>query len=389
MKKNIVTFSLIIFCFLQQGYAQRGIHKKGEVFPEKFTDTLKVEFIDDMIFTKVEILGVNYRFFIDTGASTFISSKVKGNFKIIDKQETTDTYNRTEKLDYVTIPDIKIGNLNYKNITVGKHDMEYMNVDGILGANIMAKGVWDFDMKNKQIIISNEYDEKLYSNPIKSKMKLANTGSPLVTIKYFEKIKEKNAYLDFGFNGLVSMSPKTYKKLKKRDLIKQEIYGSGKIGYSAFGENYASTRVINLDIQVGEFRFDNFLADVDWDEESTIGCVILNYYRVILDFKNKDIYYIPTTKKKPSIEFKTHGISYHKTKTNLEVSFVWQNASNKGIKVNDKILSINDIDLSNMAEITEEKMNTIDKLFIGDKPIIIEINSKENFITLEKDILIN
>lgn len=303
MKIFIVKLSLIVFCFLQQGYAQKGIFKKGEVFPEQFTDTLKVEFIDDMIFVKVEIEGIDYRFILDTGASTFIGSNVKGNFKIFAKQNSMDTYNRTQEINYVSIPSLKIGNLNYKNITSGQYDLEtlkHIDVDGILGANIMAKGVWDFDMENNIIIISDKYDNKLYTNPIKSKMKLASTGSPLITINYFDKIKEKNAYLDFGYNGIFSMAPKAYTKLKKKGLIKQEVHGSGELGFSAFGVNNASMYVTKIDTQIGELQFNNFLADVESDEESIIGCEILNYYRIILDFKNKDIYYIPTGKKPPS-----------------------------------------------------------------------------------------
>lgn len=65
---------------------------------------------------------------------------------------------------------------------------------------------------------------------------------------------------------------------------------------------------------------------------------------------------------------------------------MWQNASNKGIKVKDKILSVNNIDVSDIDKITEENLSEINKLFASGKPIVLEINSQGNYVKLEQDL---
>ena len=51
---------------------------------------------------------------------------------------------------FLSIPDIRIGNVSFSNIAAMKYDMDVLdmfNAHGIIGANLMAKGVWEFDIE--------------------------------------------------------------------------------------------------------------------------------------------------------------------------------------------------------------------------------------------------
>jgi hypothetical protein len=373
-------------------YGQKGIFKRGIITQKQYRDTLEIKTKKDAILIDVKVNEKVYTFFLDTGAPTVFGKNIIGDFDIIAEKEISDASNNTETVKYISVPHIEIGNITYKNTTAMQYDigiLEKFGADGILGANIMAKSVWDFDLNNNRIIVSNKIDKQLAKYSQKSKIEVLNTGSPVMNIEHFNSIEEE-IYIDFGFNGLYSLANGTYQIMKEKNLIKKSISGKGEFAKTAFGTTDSIFSQVVLKSKIGAIELPEFIADVDYDEESSIGSEILKYYRITLDFKKKRVYLTPVNNKIPT-QFKSFGINTAIENNKMYVSFVWfsSKAYKDGIKTHDEILSINGIDTRNPDKLSKESLITIDSLFQGEEKIILEINIKENFIELKKETLLN
>lgn len=371
-------------------FAQEGIHKQGTILPKIYRENLTYDIKDECILFNVEIEGKTYRFLLDTGAPTTISDKIKGNFPFLKEEEITDAATNTQKVNYVTIPEIKIGALTFKNFAVMYQDMslfEKLQIDGIIGANIVSKSAWDFNLANKKITISSTLDTKQVNNTFKKvKIQKTETGTPTLTLTYFNKIKEKNIYFDTGYNGFFYLSGTKFNELREAKLISKYIEGNGIVSQSAFGTTEGITYMTPLKMKLREYNLPPFISDVDEDEESNMGSQWLKYYHTIL-YKNH-LYFKENKQPKIESSFKSLGITTSVINNELLVSFVWNNtnATAKGLKPKDKILSVNKKDTSTL---TTDELNLLKQEIKNLDKVTLEINTKGNFIELTKDTILS
>lgn len=371
-------------------FAQKGIFKQGIIVLSEYREDLTYEFKDECIILNVEIEGKTYRFLLDTGAPTTINDKIKGNFPFLKEEEITDAATNTQKVNYVTIPEIKIGSLTFKNFAAIYQYMslfEKLQIDGIIGANIVNKSAWDFDLANQKITISNQLNTKQITNTFKKvKIKILDTGTPALTLTYYNKIKEKNIYFDTGYNGFFYLSTNKFNELREAKQITKYIEGNGIISQSAFGITEGISYMTPLKMKLGEYNLPPFISDVDEDEESNMGSQWLKYYHTIL-YKNH-LYFKENKQPKIESSFKSLGITTSVINNELLISFVWNNtnASAKGLKPRDKILSVNQKDTTTLTteelRILKQEIKNLDK-------VLFEINTKGNFIELTKDTILS
>lgn len=381
--KKILFFSLIL-CYTSLLYAQKGLFKKGIMTMDAASDTLNISTAMDLLMVDVSINNKVYKFILDSGAPTTISSNVVGDFSHVITEDLYDAYGNVKPVDYKAIPELKIGNATFKNIVAVEHDVQLfkdLKVDGFIGANILAKCVWDIDLQNKRIILHKNLPAKDF--PIPVKIKLEYTGAPLLPVKYFGKIKE-NIWIDFGFNGLFSLSNSVYKVLKQKELTGKELIGNGVFAKTAFGANVDTYFQTKLSLNTNSFAFNDFIADVDYDEESSFGSEILKYYRIALDTGRKRMYFKPYNKIPPAA-FNTFGINVGKDDKKIFVDFLWEESPAKkaGVKLKDRILSINGIDLENKV-IDRDIFDKVLHELANEETITLEINQAGNFVELHK-----
>jgi len=94
MNKN--TFTLVFTLFISFfSVAQKGIYKKDKIKLEKATDTLNVYFENNEIYVDVEIDNKMYKFFLDTGAITYIPSEIAEKLKPIGEAKVWDSANNS------------------------------------------------------------------------------------------------------------------------------------------------------------------------------------------------------------------------------------------------------------------------------------------------------
>ncbi|MCC9043579.1 aspartyl protease family protein [Myroides sp. M-43] len=384
-RTNLITIIILLFSF--HLFAQRGIFKKGTITPNAYNENLNYTVKDDHIYVDVIIEDKTYKFIVDTGAPTSVTFNVKGDFDFIYEDELYDASNNVSKVKFISIPSIRIGNLEYKNFAAVQSDMDAfksLGVDGLIGANMISKSCWDFDLENNRITLSNNLNKQEINLFNRVKVKKADSGTPTLTMTYFNGLKEKDIFFDTGYNDFFYLSEDMFDTLNKKNVFSKVLTGEGVISYSAFGPSIGKTYITPLEMKIGNYEIPVFIAAVDVDDTSNLGTKWLKYYRTIL-YKN-NFYFKSYNKILPST-YQDIGIKVKIKENELIISFVWDSPSikNKNLKAGDKILSVNNKDISSMSE--DELKEIQRNAFKADK-VQIEVNTKDNFMTLYKEIIL-
>lgn len=387
MKTKITLFLFILVSMYS--YSQKGIFKKGTIAPSVYNEKLEYRLVNDLIYLDVEINNNKYTFILDTGAPTTISTKVKGDFEFLLKESIVDASNNSQDVNYVSIPSIKIGNLEFTNFAAMQEDLSLLTeagVDGLIGGNIICRSAWDFDLEKNNIVISNTLNKEVVKKGFKEmKVALEDTGTPTVSMKYFNKIGEENIYFDTGYNDFFYLSNDKFLEIKKANLVSTFIEGNGVISQSAFGDGVGNTFLMPLEMSIGGHKLPTFITDVDIDEESNLGAKWLTYYRTIL-YKNKLYFKANNTSMKKEVIAKSIKIDFKGTE--LYITFVWNTPFTKehNLKIGDKILSINNKDISSMSP---EDLKKVKSTTFKEKEVLIEVNTKGNFVLVKDEVLLS
>lgn len=389
IKNKLLFFILLISKAL---FAQEGIFANGRTLKENDIEKVPFKLNNNHIISKVKINGNTYKILIDTGAPTSFTSKVKGDFKIIKEDNIMDASQNVEKVTYYEIPMIKLGNIVYENIAVMKLDSEIMEdtgIDGIIGANIIAKNIWNFDLENHSIIISdslNQNNTKEFNNV---EIKKLYIGSPKIELEYFSRVRE-HIIFDTGYDGLFYFSEKMFKILQDEKLIDKIFTGKGLHGKSAFDNNENREASVlyrtRAEIKINEELIPPIIADVDIDEESNLGSEWLKYYHTII---SHDKFYFKRNKAPIEDKSSTIGINAEFINNELVISSIWGNsqAYKSGIRYGDKILSVNGKKSEN-AKNKKQKGKLLKVINTHDE-VVLEINKKGNYHKLKKEAIFN
>ena len=128
---------------------------------KRFTDKIPFDDYDlSQIFITVLIQGKPYLFLYDTGAITIISDEIREalNLDLLYQNKMVDASNITHKETFYKLDDLTIGTTKFKNIGVASQNLDKfsqkmcLQIDGILGSNIIRTLNWKIDYKNKQLI---------------------------------------------------------------------------------------------------------------------------------------------------------------------------------------------------------------------------------------------
>ncbi|WP_353162248.1 PDZ domain-containing protein [Myroides odoratus] len=380
---------VLFFVLIQiHATAQKGIFKRGTISPSVYKEQLSYNIVDKFIYVTVEIKGKEYVFMVDTGAPSTIRKGVDVEAVFAESQPIMDAVRNIQQVEYVAVSAVKIGNLTFENFVFMREDLSVfddLGIDGIIGGNITAKSVWDFDLYHNTITISSHLDQQLKSASNFSRLKIKKTdvGTPMVTLTYFDKIKEKGIFFDTGYNGLFYLSSRMFEKVKP--YVPSYITGEGVLSMNAFGSSSGETALLPLTMKMGKQSIPTFLADVDDDEESNLGVEWLSYYRVIL--QGNALYFSPYAQRKFETKFSGKGIKTEIENGELVVVFVWHNspAHQYGIQVGDKIQAVNGQVVDQLPLLKQKELK---KEILTSPEITLEIHRLNKTIVLKDEVLL-
>lgn len=375
--KNRLLFTffilLIVGCSSSKKFYNSGyVNSKNEI------EKIDLNIINDLPFCQVEIEGKIYSFLVDTGAPTVISDEIFQtlNLKESHKSSMTDSQNKKMQEKFAIIPQIKIGNLIFKDIGSAvikfeNNELKCFGFDGIVGANLLSHLYCEFNYQENKILVSknitkfniDKFDFILNFNP-------KNQKTPIIKGKIFDK--NLSFTFDTGFAGKIKI-PNNLEYYKKKILQDKFILSNGINSIGLYGKSEVNKSIeLKNDIYIDNLLFKDEL--IDTGESTLIGNEFLKNYIFLIDWKSNKIYFknIINNDKK---ELKSFGFSYLFDRGR---AFVVSKIENKNIPINlgDEIIKIDDFDftLIKNEDVCKYYLNKIEK----DKEMIEILIKRDN-----------
>lgn len=359
MKKYI-----LIFCFFYSLFScapsQIEMLRGGAIENAVYRDTVSFNFDYNLPIITVEIDQVNYNFLLDTGAPSVISPElfVKLNLKKKLTSKIKDSNNISNSEIFTQIPQMKIGNLQYTNIGVYVIDLrksfalKCLNIDGIIGANQMAKSYWKLDYENKWCVISNDLPKSEIENyEIVNFTPKNGQLTPLVDI-FIDKIKFGNVVFDTGFNGAISLP--NNKSLDSVFEKKVELYGVESVGIYGLGTTKTFVEALLPFVKLDSMVLSKQSVTFSDDPSMVIGNEVFKNYSIIFDWNLQKMYFKKNAnlRSKKTSEFISFGFGFIKNGDKIEVVKLIKNseAEKKGLLIGDEVLTINDVIFKNIKD---------------------------------------
>lgn len=338
------------------------ILRKGTVAQKEYDIQIPFEYDLGLIFLNVQIEGNDYRFLLDSGSSNVISKDLaeKLNLQVVSNSDLEDSQNAASEVEFTTIGNIKIGELDYLNTGAAiidlnaSEDIACLKIDGLIGANLMKKSIWKIDYQNKLIQLTNSVDSvKIPSSSKKVPFFTELTGSPIIDV-LVDGTEEKNVILDLGSNGGFSLSMETYRALLNDHPSVSQISSYGVSSSVLNDSNELNARFYDVfpeEVSFGEVEVNNLKISFSENEHtSTIGSAFLENFEVILDWSDYELILVKKNELKDS-NLHSYGIDYGYTNKSIFIKkiFVNSSAEKAGLNINDKIIKIDDLSFDRVA----------------------------------------
>lgn len=360
MKKFL--YSLFIFSVVVVSGQAKKFFTKGEAKLQQPVEKINLRFENNLPFVKVSINGKFYNFLFDSGAPTVISHAIYNELNLNKKykRSVSDSNDKVQQQIFTDLPEMIVDQVVFKNIgavvlDLNSAELGCLKVDGIIGANQMAKLFWKVNYSDNSLEATNDlslFDLKGFPIIIQFDPKPQKT--PVVKTRLFDKNIEFT--FDTGFSGRFEITESKFDVKKVQKVI--ETYGTRAIG--AFGAaKPVNGKVFKVDgIGLGNKIFNNELMYTSTSD--LMGNEFLKEFSFILDWKNNLIYLKPIKTASPKLE--SFGFSYRFIDAKPMVSFIFQEEGFP-LKIGDSIISIDDIRLDNLTNdsVCEYILNRIEK----------------------------
>lgn len=351
----------------------------GEIEQKNYFEKIPYVSVADMIIIQININGKDYNFQLDTGAPFAISERVlkEFNFPIIDAVRVTDSNGKTENIHRTIVPKLNLGNISFRNVegivfNENNFMFECLDVDGIIGSNMLRKSVLQFDFQNKTIYITDDIKNLNLQNSTFGELILDEfQSSPLINILLEDEVNsiKTQMMIDSGFNGFLDFPTNYYEETPKEFNVFNEI--SKQNGAHSLGFWGIQDKTLMVLVNVPMFNINNFIfKDVVFTTGNStkplLGNQLFTYGKTTLDYNKKRFYFEPYENIKTyelSQKPFPFGISFLDDK--FIVDLIWDKSLESQINIGDEILSYNGIDFTNLSFCDFLKMNRkIDKNLI-------------------------
>ncbi|WP_196895352.1 aspartyl protease family protein [Aureivirga marina] len=357
MKQKILAIILGLSLFYSCGLKTRSILHSGYVENEQFSDTISFDYTYGVPIVNVKIDEEEYRFLFDTGAPTVIDISLaeKMKYHTLTEKKVFDSQGNREKEKFIKIPSLQINSISFVNIGAVISNMNQtfeiscLEIDGIIGANLMEKAHWKIDYKKRELYFSSKPFPKPINAYTLDFYPQKNQRTPKVAIKLDAKTV-KNISVDTGSNGAIDLESKDFPDIlnNTKDIF---VYGTASTGVYGRGENDIKTLSKIKNITLGNIVFHNQIVSFETNTSKTIGNQFLENYSVIFNWDEKKIYLSPIS----TYDYKNiQGFGFYTKMENgkLKVASVIENslADEFGIRPEMEIISINNQTFENTIQ---------------------------------------
>ncbi len=339
----------------------------GKTLDKPFSETVNTEISKGLIIVPVQIAGNNYRFLFDTGAILSISKEVqqKMAYKEVSTGGLVDSDNNRQKVSYVQVDTLQIGKIPFIEQTAFVADftknpiIACLNIDGIIGSNLMRFCHWTIDYQNAEIILFKDTVHKLPENVIHLPFVLNKQYDQIVSLK-FGKATLKNLKIDSGSNGSLTLSKNAMNVLKENEIITETFAEKGFTSSGLYGKASASTREFAW---ADTLQNNNFIVEgveLKTGKSGLIGGEILSRFVVTLNFKEKEISFVPVDNSTP--DYSTFGFSLgYSDEEEFYIQAIKENspAEDANLIPGLKVLRFNELDFTNGSSFCDYVWHTM------------------------------
>lgn len=380
----LITALLLVNCT-----SSKSVFNSGSLQQNEYAVVVPFNYDYNIALINVLINDKPYKFLVDTGAPTVISKAIFKDLNIKPALEINiiDSQGQKNKQDLVYVPEIKIGALTYRKIGAVVADLrdvfefDCMGIDGIIGANQMAKSYWKFDYPSKEITVAHSletFNLKQFTDTIPFTVSAQQTPYVKGTVNGYPA---KFTY-DTGFAGFMDVA-------KGMDTFDNASgftsFGSSSVGLYGTVEA-VTTRSIKADhIDLGSVRMTAQIVDLD--DSGLLGNTFMKNYETILDWQSQRIY----LKKMSDVDesFKTSfGFSYRFKENKLTVTGLIKELP-IDLQIGDELLQINELDFRNLESSTVcERFDTFTLKDMNTITVIYKRDGAESSTVLTRKTLI-
>jgi hypothetical protein len=395
IKKYILFFICIeLFFFSACSPSWTEAIKKGKIGKDAFHETVITKVENGLIFVPVVIRGKTYKFLFDSGALFSVSKKLQKalNFKVITTGNIVDSDNNKTSVNYVKVDTTYIGAIPFIDQTAFVADFEAnpilkcLEIDGIIGSNLIRFCNWEIDYQNKQIVLINT-DSPI----IKSKSEIVpfNTDRQyniLVDLKIGDATV-KNMKIDYGSNQSISFPQNIFNTLKEKEEIKEAYIEIGKKRSGIVG------KAINLNREIAvldSLKFQNLKLNnvqVQTGSSALIGKDILS--RMVVTINWKDLTLIMQLADSVQIDNRTLGFTMGYSEDNkVYVQSVIESSTafKKGVKSGMQVLKLDSLNFveqhtfCDFVDYANQQRNDVNLELLDDSGNIKEFYFEKEFL---------
>ncbi len=362
-KTQTVVFLVIMLGFTGICKPQDAVtFNQGGTQDTAYYTEIPYEWVQNKIIVQVEIQGKAKRFIWDTGAPLLISDRLATEIHIdtLAVKKVSDVNNQNDSLYMIKVDGITIGRVGFDGTPglIVKEDnllLRCFNVDGYIGSNLTRNSVVHFDSQRQVIVLTNDVRRLDIDGSYRIPLIVDSIQSlPLIDVRPARRASERVLF-DSGDDGFYSMSEYSYAlfaKKRRRDIrLKTEGFGSVQIGLHGKGADSKRHRVLLPSLKIGSVEFTHVSTTTQDGSNTRIGAGLLDYGNVTLDGVNKHFYFTPHDRGGKQITYrkrkKEWSISPTIHENRLVVGSIW-GTHDLGVTVGDRILKINDTDVSQL-----------------------------------------
>lgn len=260
----------------------------------EFSKSVKTEVKLGLHIVPVELDGKKYRFLFDTGAPTSISKDLQRElkYKVIDRGSIVDSDQNKIRVDYVRVDSIVIEGIKFRNVKAFVADftanptLACLELDGILGSNLMQACNWQIDYSKEQIHFSNEPFLTNQPGVYSAKFTADEQYDIMLNLK-MGKASVSNMKLDYGNNSSITIPIKVMKFLLEEKILTESFreagYNHGGIGskpiamtrYYAYLDSLQVGDLLSTDLKlktgksglIGRDFLSRYIVAINWSEK--------------------------------------------------------------------------------------------------------------------------
>lgn len=358
MKKWIVVSWM--FLGIGQVWAQDFKLDAGKISQKEFQEEVSFELEYGKIIIPVSLAGQTYRFLLDTGAPNIISKRVANILNPASKRDVNvvDANNKTQNMEMVPLPEMRLGNLQFENgvaivVDLDNHPvLKCYRLDGFVGSNFFKNAVLQVDYAAKKIKISHTI--KSFSPQTKGfPMQLVGQQlAPYVALEHqSEGCNEGSefALLDTGMDGFYDLSNRVYADFKKGEVVKTLGESTGVVSLGLFEKLEPSPhRLVQIQkMKINGITFSNIITETTDDDNSRMGLDVFKLGKVTLDFHKKKWYFEAPSQNDLSQKIPQFTPTLIDQK--LVVGIVWDEALKAKIQFGNPIVRIDQLSLEKLS----------------------------------------